>query len=208
MRANESTVVGSLKTIATQEAIFRQQAEVDQNGNGIGEYGLLGELAGELAMRVKTGDSSIRIANLAYISQQLRTGGRAGEGIAEKSGYLFKIYLSNATPDNYRAAGDDHDLGGTPAEAGAAAHAAAMPLQESTFALYAWPAEIHKTGNRAFFVNEVGEVYATKMEQRTYSGTSAVPAADAAYVGTVFRSKIPGDRAPGNDGNYWYPTGN
>ena len=203
MSANESTVVGSLKTIATQQAIFRQQAEVDQNANGSGEYGLLGEMAGEIALR----PASNRFANPAYISQQFRTGGNSGNGTATKAGYHFKIYLSNATAGDSSATGDDQTLGGDSLKGGPAADPAAITIQEATFAIYAWPTEIHSAGARTFFVNEVGEVYSTKMQARTYDGTAAIPAANAAYSGEVFKSHVSSGSTPGNDGNQWYPTG-
>ena len=205
MAANESTTIGSLKTVATQQAIFRQQAEVDQNGNGAGEYGLLGELAGEIALRPAT----TRVANPAYLSQQFRTGGNGGTGIAQKSGYMYKIYLSNATSADRSATGDDKTLGGNTTTGGPKAAAEALPIQESSFAVYAWPAEVRSTGARAFFVNEVGEVYATKMEAKTYDGAASCPAANAAYIkgGEVFKSRISSGATKGGDGNQWLPAG-
>ncbi len=204
MAANESTTVGSLKTIATQQAIFRQQAEVDQNGNGAGEYGLLGEMAGEIALRPATS----RIVNPAYISQQYRTGGSGGNGTAQKSGYLYTLFLSNATAGNLTDTGNDQTLGGDTTAGGAAADAAAMAMQETSFALYAWPAELRSSGARCFFINEVGEVYASKMDAATYDGTAATPAANAAYItgGDVFKSRISSGATTGNDGNQWFPA--
>jgi len=207
MAADEAMTIGSLKTVATQEAIFKQQGEVDQNGNGAGEYGLLGELAGDIAMRPAT----TRIASPTYVSQQFRTGGNAGTGTSQKSGYLFSLFLSNATAGDDQSAGDDQTLGGTATTGGAAADLAAVPIQESSFALYAWPAELRNTGARAFFINEVGQVYTTKMLAVTYdgSGTASRPAANAAYVasGKVFKAKISSGATVGNDGNQWYPAG-
>jgi hypothetical protein len=193
MRAREVSVAASLKTIATQEAIFRQQAEVDQNGNGAGEYGLLGELAGEIALRPAT----TTLANPAYISQQFRTGGNGGNGTAMKAGYMFRLYLSNAKAGDLGAAGDDKTLGGNAKTGGPAAAAEAIPIQESSFAVYAWPAEIR------------GAVYTTKMEVKVYSGATSCPAANAAYVkgGEVFKGRISADMTPGNDGNQWNPAG-
>jgi len=206
MAANESTTVGSLKTVATQQAIFRQQAEVDQNGNGSGEYGLLGELAGELAVRPTP---NTRIANPAYISQQFRTGGNGGNGTAQKSGYLFRMFLSNATAGALEDAGDDQDLGGDTTTGGAVADLAAMPMQESSFALYAWPAELRSTGSRCFFINEIGEVYASKMTVASYDSQAARPGANSAYIagGSVFKSRISSGATVGNDGNQWFPSG-
>ena len=205
MRAREVSVAASLKTIATQEAIFRQQAEVDQNGNGAGEYGLLGELAGEIALRPAT----TTLANPAYISQQFRTGGNGGNGTAMKAGYMFRLYLSNAKAGDLGAAGDDKTMGGNAKTGGPAAAAEAIPIQESAFALYAWPAEVRGAEARAWFINEVGEVYTTKMEVKVYSGATSCPAANAAYVkgGEVFKGRISADMTPGNDGNQWNPAG-
>lgn len=207
--ANESSAVGSLKTIATQQAIFRQQAEVDQNSNGTGEYGLLGELCGELCLRPAT----TRKVSPAYISQQFRTRGSAGDGTALKSGYQFRIYLST---DGATGVGDDKTLGGTDSQGGAGLgnNPGAMGAQEASFAVYAWPTEINSTGARAFFINEVGEAFATKMETKTYDGAGTmgsanVPAANAAYINAtqLFKSRVSYGSTPGVDGNQWYPCG-
>ncbi len=196
MAANEATAIGSLKTLSTQQAIFRQQAEVDQNGNGLGEYGLLGEMAGEIALRPATA----RTAQPAYIAPHYKTAGSAGNGNATRSGYHYRIYLASSPT----SAGDDAALGGTPQTGGKAADPAAVALQERHFALYAWPAE-PRPGARAFFVNEVGEVYATRMEAKVYAGPDG-PAADAAYTATVFTSPVSSGGKPGCDGNQWQPT--
>jgi prepilin-type N-terminal cleavage/methylation domain-containing protein len=63
--ANEGAAVGSLRTIATFQAVFRQQGEIDQNSNGTGEFGLLGEMSSELALRPATN----RHAQPIYVSQ-------------------------------------------------------------------------------------------------------------------------------------------
>ena len=46
MAANESACVGSLKTVATQEAIYKQQSETDQDQDGQGEYGFCASCVG------------------------------------------------------------------------------------------------------------------------------------------------------------------
>jgi prepilin-type N-terminal cleavage/methylation domain-containing protein len=176
--ANEATTMATLKMIVTQEAVFRCRGEIDQNQNGLGEFGLLGELSGELALRPGT----THVVNPPYLSQQLTTGGNKGNGTAHKSGYLYTLYLSTATPDNPNAAGNDLDLGGNNGTGGPAANAAALGFQEMNFAVYAWPAELRHSGQRAFFVNEIGDIYTTRMDANTYDGVAAKPAAGAAYV--------------------------
>ena len=217
MAANESVTIGSLKTVATQEAIFRQQCGVDQDGNGAGEYGLLGELAAEICVRYPNGGTDpARVVNPAYLSQQFRTAGSAGQGYAIKSGYHVMMYLcatADATTQAASSAGNDKDLGGT-ASAGAAGldptvanQMAAISLQEICFAAYAWPAELRSTGGRAFFINEMGEVYATSMQAKTYD-VSAGPAVNAAFTNAdnVFKARISAGRTVGVDGNVWNPA--
>ena len=217
MAANESVTIGSLKTVATQEAIFRQQCGVDQDGNGAGEYGLLGEMADEICVRYPNGGTDPkRVVNPAYLSQQFKTGGGAGQGYATKSGYHVMVYLcatADATTQAALTAGNDRSLGGT-ASAGIAGlnpatdtAMAAISLQEVCFAVYAWPAELKSTGGRAFFINESGEVYATSMQAKTYD-VSAGPAVNAAFTNAdnVFKARISAGRTVGVDGNVWNPA--
>jgi hypothetical protein len=195
---NESEAIMNLKTIAEQEAAFKEKKEVDQNGNRVGEYGLLGELAGELALRP---EKSKKVAT-PYIPEDFKTGGKKGDGCAKKSGYLYRIYLSNAMGMHPAATGSDKELGGTSAKGGPAVASDAVSLQESSFALYAWPEQLGKTGSRAFFINEAGKVYATYMKVRKYEGTNA-PDAEVIYVGAPFTSPLASQATPGNDGNDW-----
>ena len=45
--SNETAAIGTLTTLRTVQAQFQQAVIVDQNGNGIGEYGLFQELSGQ-----------------------------------------------------------------------------------------------------------------------------------------------------------------
>jgi len=211
MAANESACIGSLKTIATQQAIFKQQGEVDQDDDGMGEHGLLGELAGEYPPR---GAAAGNECKPAYISQAFFTQGSGGNGLADKSGYYFRMYLA----DDATTADDDQGLGGTVGGAGGAeldpsTHASAINLQESSFACYAWPVEFRSTGQRAFVVNEVGEVYATKMNAKTYTSTNgAINTYIAGYhndgsTDSKFNNPLASGANTGFDGNTWNPAG-
>jgi prepilin-type N-terminal cleavage/methylation domain-containing protein len=203
--ANEGATVGTLRTVATFQAVFRSQGEVDQNSNGVGEYALLGELSSELAMRPATN----RIANPIYMSQQFYTGGNTGTGVASKCGFFYKIFLSNATPGDPTATGTDKELGGSSTVGGPVPDPAAISQQETAYALYAWPMQFHVTGSRCFFSNQSAEIYFSKMDATTYDNLTPTPAADAAYVSgaTVFRGKIAWGVTRGNDTNHWFPAG-
>jgi prepilin-type N-terminal cleavage/methylation domain-containing protein len=217
--ANEAAAVGSLKTIASSQAMFREARKVDQNQNGVGEYGLLGELAGELALR----PAAPITASPPYISQEFRTGGSAGVGYALKAGYCYRIYLANAATYAQDSNGNDQTLGGTSTAGGAGVAADVASIQERAFAIYAWPMDFSISGKRAFFISEAAQVYVTNMTDAAgtpvlqYNGTISQPHDYAAYIpetitgsGTtkqVFGSKLSSKGTAGQDGNQWNPVG-
>ncbi|NOZ20693.1 MAG: prepilin-type N-terminal cleavage/methylation domain-containing protein [Planctomycetes bacterium] len=227
MAANESATIGSMKTVSTQEAIYKQQAETDQDNDGVGEYGWLTELCGEAAPRRSAAQATGTPAAVspAYISQQFATGGAAGgTGYAEKSGFFYRLYLPATAADasdgvtdgedDTSADGVDGTSWGTPI---AVTNRSRINRQESSFCIYAWPVELNSTGQRSFFINEVGETYGTKMNNTTYNGTSAQQQDYTAAYSTAadgdgyFNNPIAATTSAGlsdtNDGNLWAPSG-
>jgi len=240
MAANEASTAGSMRTLVTQEACYKGQAETDQDLDGRGEYGFLCELCGEIPPR-KSLEEAAGIAtpgpvNPVYLSQQFATGGSGGQGFASKSGFLYRLYLPIGTPaaDEMSDAGDDRladgvigTSWGTPSD-----EREVIQRQESTYCCYAWPLEHRSTGQRAFFVNHVGEIYASKMSQLSYTGAVDMDAQGIGY-GAAYSDDGRGDgyfnnrkarRGGGSkgkgkgkgkglgwsdavDGNLWLPTG-
>ena len=178
---------------------------VDQDADREGEYGLLGELAGEIMPRGVT-----RRAEPAFARPFFFTGGAEGEdGCAVAQGYVFRVFLVEAVKESGEIVpGDDQSLGGTRTQPGRTlSDVDAIDMQEDHFIIYAWPVEAGRTGARAFFINEMQELYATDMGVRVYSGRGAAgaentPRADAAFHGEAFVTP-PAHRAEGNDGNLW-----
>lgn len=214
MAANECTCVGNLKTIATQQLAFQMQKEVDQDQDNNGEAGLLCELCGEITPR---NDDARGAVAPVYISWAFQTQGANGDGTAEKSGFIYRMFIA----DTETTAGDDQTLGGTGDGAGQSGpmldctdpdQAAAINLQEQSFVCYAWPISFRSTGQRAFVVNEIGEVHASKMLTASYTGSMS-PIADysAAYLDdgttdTWFNNEIRSAETA-SDGNTWTTTG-
>ena len=198
--SNESITPKNMKDIAEKEKLFLEQVQVDQDDNGKGEYGLLGEMAGELALR----PGKAKHIKPSYISQEFKTGGNMGDGWATVSGYRYRVYLSNATTVDPWPTGCDKDLGGNTTTGGPGVASEATAQQQKHYAVYAWPEAFKKTGATAFFVNEAGKVYTTRMEAKTYDGAAA-PAANAAYIKLTFTGRISSGTTPGNDGNKWAP---
>ncbi|NOZ19582.1 MAG: prepilin-type N-terminal cleavage/methylation domain-containing protein [Planctomycetes bacterium] len=178
MAANEVSCIGSLKTLSTQQAIFAQQGEVDQDGDGNGESGWLAELSGEICPRKAAAIPNPRPVTPIYISQGFATGGSAGLGYSEKAGYFFRMYLAITTPTGVAAdAGDDKSADGTTATWGTpldpTTKRVAINMQENIFLCQAWPGELYSTGSRCFVINEIGQVYGSKMTNRTYTGSNS-----------------------------------
>ncbi|MEW6355297.1 MAG: hypothetical protein AB1696_03150 [Planctomycetota bacterium] len=205
--ANESATTGSLKTIAVQQAEFRKQREVDQDGDGVGEYGYLCELSGEITPRNKKATGPV---SPPYISAQFCTGGSTGNGAAKKSEYFYRIYLigKDGTVTDDTACDGSASKPGTPLNP--ETNQAAIDEQEKHFVVYAWPVEVNVTGQRCFFVNEMGETYGTKMNNVTYSGTNG-PTWNAAFKAKGEPYAISGRDNRGCpdsvDGNIWTPAG-
>lgn len=231
MAANESSCVGSCRTIATQQGVFTAQVEVDQDLDGVGEYGYLCEMCGEICVRKHVDDQPDPIVpcNPVYISAGFRTEGNAGNGTATKSGFMFRMYLCNDGADTIAPTGfdaiDDRQADGTTDAYGTGrdpdddTQAQVINQQERGFLVQAWPLEHHSTGQRAFIVNEIGEPYSTKMMVTTYSGVLASNGREMDDF-TMAYSQEPADTPcwarriasgrtdPANDGNFYNPCGN
>src|SRR5262249_55049934 len=95
---------------------------------------------------------------------------------------------------------------------------------EIIWCCYAWPVSPEQTGNRAFFINQEGDLTQTLNNQTGtntvagtfYSGLNAVPAATAAYSDAGANGGLTGMGSPmaiaaqglvANDGNVWTKVG-
>ena len=180
--ANESAAITTLHYITVAQEEFRAAGEVDQDGDGKGEYGLLGEIVGMQKMR-GSGDLAKRV----YLSEKWWD--ELEGGTVRSKGYLFKVYLPAGEGE-----GLEEEEGKVPAGVGSEA----VDLQEAYYVCYAWPERLGETGTRAFAAIEVAPFWATKMEGRGYEGFEWVPDTGAMYKGEAFVSE-PG----GSDGNTW-----
>jgi prepilin-type N-terminal cleavage/methylation domain-containing protein len=166
--ARESAAVATLRAIFSAEAAFKARGAVDTgNSNGAGEFGYLAELAGTVNLR-----GGVRPLAPPAASGKM---GIVQMGIVTTGGYHFAIYLPG--PNGVGIAED--------ANGGKAAVGSLDPdLAEQFFVCYAWPDQRAVSGNRAFVINQVGDVLVTDNDipGQLYSGTTAMPAFDAAYT--------------------------
>lgn len=191
--AGEQPPIGRLKTLATSQEQLKQQALVDQDGDGVGEYGVFQELAGTMPCR-----GSGVVADPPFLPRELGTSAAGwARGEAIRSGYSLLIYLPDYT--GAPRAEKEISLRGTRADD--------ANRQERSWVCYAWPTEAGVTGTRAFVVDEAGQVYWSDNAANRYDGTVRMPPGDAAFglrddmIGPIVAGE------PTVTGDSWLPIG-
>jgi prepilin-type N-terminal cleavage/methylation domain-containing protein len=198
--ANESAAIATLRALMSAQAQVQSAAAIDTDADGMGEFGSFAELAGIAPVRISVGgvpaagNAASNLLDPPVLSAPfgLVTGSQTA-----RSGYLFQMYLPDAT--------------GTPisedATGGFSGSFPSPDLSEYLWCCYAWPMQAGMTGTRAFFVSHSNEVLQTPNRATTaYSGVMRGPAGDAAFsVANDMRSAI-GLYGSSVDGNAWSPV--
>jgi type II secretory pathway pseudopilin PulG len=193
LSANESNAISTLRNLVTSQAQFQSASNMDEDQDGTGEYGSLGEMSG-LSNLQRNGVGIAAPLNPPILPATFQT--IDANGFATKSGYQFVVFLPDAGP------------AGLPDVAAGGPAAAIDPDNcEEMWCAYAWPIDHGTTGNRAFFVNQRGEILQTKMDAAVYDGAAASPPFDAAFTGAGDMGLPVAIGAVGNDGNTWTPLG-
>jgi prepilin-type N-terminal cleavage/methylation domain-containing protein len=197
LSANESNAISTLRNLVTSQAQFQSASNMDEDQDGTGEYGSFGELSG-LSPLTRNGVGVATALNPPILPATFQT--IDANGFATKSGYLFVIFL----PNNAAAPVGQKDIAG-----GGPAPACDPDNCESMWCAYAWPIDLGTTGNRAFFVNQRGEILQSKMGALQYSGAApaGAPGYTAAYAGVGMNQPVALPPVLGQDGNDWTPLG-
>lgn len=205
LSANESAAIATLRSISSAQAQLQSSASIDTDADGGGEYGYFGELSGAVAMRefdpvlgAQIGADLLAPPMLSTVFGNVQTDGT--DGVVSRSGYFFKMFL----PDVTGAAGDVPALG--EAVAGGAGGTLPDPNNcEILWACYAWPIDAGKSGNRAFFINQDGDILQFGNKAGVYTGTGAtVPAFDAVFsVANDMGSNVGINGVASQDGELW-----
>jgi hypothetical protein len=159
--ANESAAIATLKNISSAQGQCQASAVIDVNQNGAGEYGTFAELTGRDVLRGGTVRMAPPVVSAAFRNIE--------NGVAVRSGYCYCIVLpgQDSVPLPELAAGG-------PDAAVAAVQA------EVVWCAYAWPVEAGVSGQRAFFIDQSGDVIACANDDGRYSGVAKRPEPDAA----------------------------
>lgn len=203
LAANESAAIATLRSISSAQAQIQSSSAIDCDSDGGGEYAYLGELSGQVNMRIDDGAGAAVVGvatdllSPAVLSSAF--GNIDANGVVSRSGYCFAVFL----PDGAAApAGITEIAAGTPATGPNNA--------EILWCAYAWPVTFGQSGNRAFFVNQEGDLL--QMNNRAtggnpqYTGPAGGPAYSAAYIGAGTMNLAIASGAAGQDANTWVPV--
>ena len=193
LSANESAAIATLRNLVSAQSELQSQGAIDQDVDGIGEHGWFTEMAGAVNMRDSAGANTGAQLNPPVLSGSLSVVNANGE--VNKSGYLYKLFLA----DNAGVGLDELPTGSPTGED--------PDLCETTWCAYAWPQGFNNTGNRAFMVNQTGDVLQTNNTVNGYSATGAIVApGDMAFAnaGAITGPlSIAGNPAAAQDGGIW-----
>jgi len=166
LNANESAAIATLKNISSAQAQCQASGAIDVNNNGAGEYGYFGELSGAILIRGATQKIQPPVLSTAF--------GNVQNSIVTRSGYHFQMYLPTAG-----SVGNPEDATGGLATA----TTVDATKCEVLWACYAWPSANGQSGKRVFFINQAGDVLASKNTLTPpYNGLTTMPAPNAAFL--------------------------
>lgn len=200
LAANESAAIATLRSISSAQAQIQSSAAIDCDSDGGGEYAFMAEMAGTIPMRINDGAGAATLGaatdTLAPSVLSSSFGTVAANGVVTRSGYNYMVYL----PD---AAAAPAGITENPAGGGATG-----PNNcEILWCAYAWPTQFGQSGNRAFFINQEGDLLQTnnRTVATQYSGLT-IPAFSAAYTGAGTMNLPIASGAVGVDTNTWVPV--
>jgi len=140
LKANESAALTSLRSIYTAEETFRTSVIRDADGDGEGEYAFIGELLGD----PRPGEQGARAHRALMSGQWLR---KKGDFI--RGGYRFRAYLPAEDGSPIGENAEASRLGRVDGD-----------LAETVMVVLAWPVSRGITGERAFYMDASGRIYA------------------------------------------------
>lgn len=184
---NETAALATLRNLCSAQQQFRERGLADADADGKGEYGLFGELSGACFVRgtERPLDPPVLSASFRVVDEQ---------GVVHRSGYCFRIFLPGReggwvtehttprpvvvapVPVSEQGCCAGRDLRPVARSEVAVTGPVAPDSAEQRWYAYAWPIDAGRTGNRSFYVDQDGDIYAT--EERRSSPPSLPLARD------------------------------
>jgi type II secretory pathway pseudopilin PulG len=182
LSANESAAIATMRSVSSAQAQVQSSNAIDTDADGAGEFAYFAELAGTVPQRVSNGvpaapaaGAAIDLMNPPILGNAF---GRLTGGRVSRQGYFFQMWLPAATAGGLIAGIAEDATGGK--------IAAPFPDPangQAMWCCYAWPVERTRTGTRAFFVNQYGDLLqCLNRSGVTFTNTTSVPNFDDAYT--------------------------
>jgi prepilin-type N-terminal cleavage/methylation domain-containing protein len=156
LSANEAAAISTLRSISSAQAQLQSSAAIDTDADGGGEYGYFGELSGVLPMRISVaGAAAPGVVGTDELNPSIMASafGNLNNSVVTRSGYAFQMWLPDATAGGVTPGIAEDANGGK-----AGAPFPDPDNGEILWACYAWPVAASQSGNRAFFVNQEGDL--------------------------------------------------
>ncbi len=191
LNANETAAISTLRNFSSSQAQFQASTKCDVDADGAGEFGFLRELSGAYGVRtIANGSTQGATLSPPVLSGSFRTINSLG--FVSRSGYGFRITLPGAT-----GLAVNENPTGTFAGGGVNSD-----LAETTWCALSWPINHGTSGNRAFFVNQTGDIVSADdagySSGAFFAGSASLGAGNiASCTGKVAVG------ATGRDGHFW-----
>lgn len=191
LESNEQRTLEWLERIHQAQIRVQVRGTIDGNGDGFGEFGFFGELAGEDPVRVNGG----AIGTERIDPPLLPIGfGRVSQSRTERSGYLYQMFLPGSGAEFVPEA----------RRGGSVASTISGQNSAVAWCCYAWPVEYGVTGRRAFFIDARGITLINENRSTRYGGHDRAPIPQAAYPSRDSTMLDPNARDRlGADGEFW-----
>jgi prepilin-type N-terminal cleavage/methylation domain-containing protein len=211
LAANEAAAIATLRSVSSAQAQIQSSGAIDTDADGAGEFGYFAELAGAVPMRVSdnavppavpAGQAGTAADILAPAILPSAFGNVAGS-VVSRSGYYFEMFMPDST---FQGIAEDA-AGGGAANVGGAATNINANNSEIMWCCYAWPMGVGQTGNRAFFVNQEGDLLQCQNRQAVpFTGPAGGPTFQDAYLLTDMSSGLRVGVASAATGSIWVPV--
>lgn len=151
--AHEGNIIWMLGRIAEAQRIGKEAIRLDRDGDGVGEFAYLTELAGR-------GSADGSAASLGSPFRRLTGASDRTAGFVRWDGYYFELQLPGENGEWI-----PEDIGRTPE-----GRELVTDEAERRWRCFAWPANVHQRVRRAFRIDESGAVTEIEAWQRDDSG--------------------------------------
>jgi hypothetical protein len=188
LNANESRAIAILRNVCSAQSQFQYANAIDQDADGVGEYGFFAELAGKAPLRGHDHALTPPLFDARFTNVR--------SGCVRIGGYVFQMLLRDAD-GGWIAEGD---------RGGATGRAIDPARSGREWLCYAWPERHGWSGKRAFMITQAGDLFAVMQAEPPYSGDDAPDPMRAGW-----RCAAPEWRPACNeralDGNRWVIVG-